>query len=69
MKEHEEESIQRLKNDIIMLKKLSVNHEKIESEIRNEYRNLLSEEKLDECLTKYFKLKITSLMKFATIKQ
>ncbi|GAA0041878.1 MULTISPECIES: hypothetical protein [Lactobacillus] len=53
MKEHEEESIQRLKNDIIMLKKLSVNHEKIESEIRNEYRNLLSEEKLDECLTKY----------------
>lgn len=53
MKEHEEESIQRLKNDIIMLKKLSVNHEKIESEICNEYRNLLSEEKLDECLTKY----------------
>lgn len=29
MKEHEEESIQRLKNDIIMLKKLSVNHKKL----------------------------------------
>ncbi len=37
MKKHDEEDIQRLKNDIVMLKKLSVNNEKIKSEIRNEY--------------------------------